>query len=219
MNSSKKLNYDLRPAKFVERKALLSTLLNVCNHYPGGYQYIGFGGLNFSDFKLFHKELHISEMISIEGGSKINKERVQFNSPFSFIRLEYGISTSVLNRINLNKKSIVWLDYDDQLKQFMLNDIDLLFRSLPKGSIYLFTCNRELKDEDTGDIYDKDLFIEKYKDYVPFNLTKKDLSGDKSFTTIRQILLKAIAKSLKSREEDHLKFHQLFNFLYNVLKF
>ena len=54
MNSSKRLNYETRPAKFTERKMLLSSFLRICNLYGGNYQYIGLGGVSFTDFKLFH---------------------------------------------------------------------------------------------------------------------------------------------------------------------
>ena len=69
MNSPKYLNYETRPAKFTERKMLLSSFLRICNLYGGNYQYIGLGGVSFTDFKLFHKELHIDEMYSLEGGN------------------------------------------------------------------------------------------------------------------------------------------------------
>ena len=86
MNSSKRLNYETRPAKFTERKMLLSSFLRICNLYGGNYQYIGLGGVSFTDFKLFHKELHINEMYSLEGGD-FSKEKLQINLPFSFIKI------------------------------------------------------------------------------------------------------------------------------------
>ena len=69
MNSPKFLNYETRPHKFTERKMLLSSLSKICNYYSDEYQYIGLGGISFTDFKLFHKELHINEMHSIEAGN------------------------------------------------------------------------------------------------------------------------------------------------------
>ena len=79
MNSPLIINYELRPAKFTERKMLLAVLTRICAFYDSPYQYIGFGGLDYTDFKLFHKELYIDKMISIEGGRKISKERTVFN--------------------------------------------------------------------------------------------------------------------------------------------
>ncbi len=216
MNSPNILNYDIRPAKFAERKMLLASLLNICKKYGPGHQYIGFGGVSFTDFKLFHKELHIDEMFSIEGGESISKERVTFNCPYSFIKLKFGLSTSQLLDIDLSKKSIIWLDYDDDLSDFMFEDLEILFRRLPVGSVYIMTCNRQLKDKEKGSPYDKDTFKQRFGDYVPFELKNKDLNGENNFKTIRSMLLNLIISVLndRSRGEENLSFFQLYNFLY-----
>lgn len=213
MDSTNKINYDIRPAKFAERKMILSFLNSVCGYYGHAYQYIGFGGTQFTDFKLVHIELGLKEMISIEGGPNTNNKRVKFNKPFEFIKLEFGQSDSVLNRIDLSKKSIVWMDYDDDLDRFMFNDILTLFSSLPKGSIYIVTCNRQLKDKSTGDIYTVDRFEECFKGLVPFGIKKKDLNGSNNYKTIRKMFLQMIDRSLEKRD-DNKAFYQLFNFLY-----
>ena len=216
MNSPKIINYELRPAKFTERKMLLASLVNICQYYRAKFQYIVFGGVSFTDFKLFHKELHINEMISIEGGDKIPQARVKFNKPYSFIKLNFDKSTSILPTLNLTNKSIVWLDYDDDFDSSMFDDISILFSKLPKGSIYIVTCNRQLKDKDTGKEYNVDAFREKFGTNAPFNLKNIDFSGENNFITIRKILHKAIKSNLDSRAKfaEKLKFHQLFNFLY-----
>jgi len=216
MNSALKINYELRPAKFVERKMLLTSLVNICKHYKCEYQYIGFGGIAFTDFKLFHKELHINEMTSIEGGNQVEEERIRFNKPFSFINLEFGLSTTILPKIDLHKPSIVWLDYDDVLNNSMFEDIAVLFRKLPAGSVYLFTSNRELKDRNTGDEYEVESFREKFGTIVPFDIKNKDFSGTENFKTIRRMLFSHASSFLTERNliGDNLKFHQLYNFLY-----
>lgn len=216
MNSSLKINYELRPAKFVERKMLLTSLANICKHYKCDYQYIGFGGIAFTDFKLFHKELHINEMTSIEGGNLVEEERIKFNKPFSFINLEFGLSTDILPKINLEKPSIVWLDYDNVLDNNMFEDIAILFRKLPVGSVYLFTANRELKDRNTGEEYDVVPFKEKFGSLVPYNIKNKDFTGTENYKTIRKMLLSHIYSFINERNflGDDLKFHQLYNFLY-----
>lgn len=218
MNSANKLDYNLRPAKFAERKMLLASLANICQSYHEEFQYIGFGGIAFTDFKLFHQELHLNEMTSIEGGDKITDERVKFNRPFSFINVEFGHSTSVLNRIDLTKKSIVWLDYDNDLEEFMFNDLTLLFSKLPKGSVYIFTCNRQLKDRNTGDIYEVERFKSIFKELTPFNVKMKDFKGENNFKTIRKMVLNKINDVLKSRNvESELVFYPLYNFLYQEI--
>lgn len=216
MNSPNQLNYELRPAKFAERKMLLASLMNICKSYGPDYQYIGLGGISFTDFKLFHKELHIEEMYSIEGGSDISKERVRFNCPFSFIELKFGLSSTQLLDINLTKRTVVWLDYDDDLSDFMFSDLEILFRRLPIGSVYILTCNRQLKDKETGKEYEKDRFKQVFGDYVPFQLKNKDLSGENNFKTSRKMLLNLISSTLRDRNNagENLEFYQLYNFLY-----
>lgn len=215
MNSPKRLNYETRPAKFTERKMLLSSFLRVCNQYKDKYQYIGLGGLAFTDFKLFHKELHINEMYSFEGGS-FSVDKLNVNCPYSFINIIKESSTEALPKIDLTKKSLVWLDYDDSLENFMFEDLAILMNKLPVGSIYLMSCNRQLKSDDSGEIYTVEEFREKFGGLTPFNVTEKDLSGGEDFNTIRKMLAQLINKTIKdrSRNGENIKFQQLYNILY-----
>jgi len=215
MNSSQKINYETRPFKFTERKMLLSSFIRLCGIFNTHYQYIGFGGLSFTDFKLFHKELHIDNMISIEGGN-FTSERLYYNCPYSFIQIYKEISTLALTRIDITKKSIVWLDYDGVLDNYMFEDLTLLMNKLPVGSIYLMTCNRQLKSEETGEIYDVEEFKEKFGSNVPFDLKSKDFSGEDNFKTIRRLFLSHIDKIIggRNRNDESIQFQQLFNITY-----
>jgi hypothetical protein len=216
MNSPKNLNYETRPAKFTERKMLLSSFLRICNLYGGNYQYIGLGGVSFTDFKLFHKELHIDQMYSLEGGS-FSYEKLQVNLPFSFIEIFKEQTTMALEKIDLNKKTIIWLDYDDALKPYMFEDLEILLKKLPIGSIYLMSCNRELKNDETRDPYTVDEFRIEFENQAPFQLAPIDFSASEGFKLIRKMLLNSIDNTIKDREqnnEENLKFQQLYNFLY-----
>jgi len=195
---------------------LLSTFARICHYYKHKYQYIGFGGLSFTDFKLFHKELHIDKMCSIEGGDEISKERLDFNCPFSFIKIHKDLSTNVLSRIELNKPSLVWLDYDGALDNYMFEDLSLLMRQLPVGSIYLVTCNRELKSADTGKEYTVEQFKDKYGTLVPFDITAKGFSSAENFKTVRKMFVNLIDNIIadRNRNEEEVKFLQLYNILY-----
>lgn len=214
MNSPKYLNYETRPAKFTERKMLLSTFLRLCNSFEGDYQYIGLGGLSFTDFKLFHKELHINDMCSIEGGLK--KQKVIFNSPYSFINLYHELTTDALTKIDLTKKSLVWLDYDGALDNYMFEDLAILFNRLPVGSIYLMSCNKELKSNESGEIYTVDQFQEKFDGLVPFDVKISDFSGSEDHKTIKKLFTNLIDKTIKDRNRtgDKITFHQLYNLVY-----
>lgn len=215
MNSPEKINYETRPFKFTERKMLLSSFTRLCNKYEIPYQYIGFGGLAFTDFKLFHKELHIHDMHSIEGGD-FSHERLSFNSPYSFIKIHKDFSTDALAKINLGLKSIVWLDYDGVVEPYMFEDLSLLMHKLPVGSIYLMTCNRQLRSEETGKPYMIDEFKDKFGAIVPFDLKQKDLSGEESCKTIRRMFLLHIENVLDGRNKrnENIKFNQLYNIVY-----
>jgi len=216
MNSPKKLNYETRPIKFTERKMLLACLLKICNYFTGEYQYVGFGGVSFTDFKLFHKELNIDSLISIEGGS-FSKEKVEFNSPYSFIRIIRDLSTNALGSIDTSDKTLVWLDYDGTLDNYMFHDLQLLFSKLPVGSIYMITCNRELKYRKEAREYTVEEFEDKFGSLKPFGIKPKDFTGSNNYKTIRRMLLNTIQSTLKSRnssEGSKLIFSQIFNLKY-----
>ncbi len=216
MNSPKYLNYETRPLKFTERKMLLSCLTRLVNFFNNQYQYIGLGGVSFTDFKLFHKELHISDMYSIEAGNKISEEKLKFNSPYAFIKIIKDLSTNALNSIPLDKRALVWLDYDGNLEDYMFNDITTLFSKLPEGSIYIMTCNRELKYEETGKEYTSDEFKSVFGHLIPFQVKNKDFSNSSNYLTIRKMLKSQIDNTLNQRAQTDtsLKFEQLFNITY-----
>jgi hypothetical protein len=216
MDSPKFLNYETRPLKFTERKMLVSALTRIVNFFGNNYQYIGLGGVAFTDFKLFHKELHISDMSSIEGG-KFSMEKLLYNCPYPFVKIYKNLSTNALNNMSFDKKTIVWLDYDGVLDNYFFDDITTLFSKLPKGSVYLVTCNRELKDKQTRDSYTVDVFKEKFGNNIPFDLKNSDFSGGNDYKIIHKLLLAQIEKTLKERAvslNENLSFYQLFNFLY-----
>lgn len=215
MNSPKHINYETRPVKFTERKMLLSSLSKICNHFNDDYQYIGLGGLSFTDFKIFHKELHIKEMHSIEGGT-FSAEKLKFNSPYSFIKIHKEKTTVALTQIDLTKKSLIWLDYDGTLDDYMFDDLSILLNKLPIGSIYLMSCNRELKSKETGELYTINEFSEKFENLVPIDLKETDFSGQEDYKTIRKMFSSFIKKIVKDRNRngDDVNFHQLFNILY-----
>ena len=217
MNSPLLFNYDTRPVKFTERRMFLAILLKICNWYGKGYSYIGFGGLSFTDFKLFHKELHIDEMHSIEGGEKIHQDRINFNNPFSFIKIHNGFSTNILRELDLSKKVVVWLDYDEQLDNYFFEDIALLFTKLVAGSVFIVTCNRELKDKDNGGFYTEVSFREKFEGLAPFHLSKDSFTGLQNFKTIRNMLKTNIESYIdpRKKEGENVRFQQLFNILYS----
>lgn len=217
MNSPQSLNYETRPCKFVERCMLLLSLQRICNKFVGGYQYVGFGGVSFTDFKLFHKGLHIDSMHSIEGGS-FHKKKLEYNKPYSFIKIHQVLSSEALNRIPLTNKTLIWLDYDGVLETYMFDDLRIVLSVLPAGSIYIMTCNRELKSkEDPTEDSTPEEFKEKFGQLSPFKLTQKDLSSKSNYKTIRKMFLMQIDDIIRNRvqNKEDISFTQLFDIIYS----
>lgn len=215
MNSPTKLNYEVRPCKFAERTMLLAVLQTITNKFEGKYQYIGFGGLTFTDFKLFHRNLHIDIMHSIEGGS-YSEDRLKYNSPYGFIQIHKGMSSTELTKINFDTKTIVWLDYDGAIEDYTFSDLSLLLRKMPVGSVYIVSCNRELKNKENSDFSSVDEFVDVFRELSPSDLKISDLSASNDYKTIRKMFNKSVRNALKDRNMygDSVKFRQLFDIIY-----
>ncbi|ERI94639.1 hypothetical protein HMPREF1982_00776 [Clostridiales bacterium oral taxon 876 str. F0540] len=218
------INYNIRPSKSIERKMICETFRKIRRFgFPQSYRYIGFGAKYFTDFILFHKELGINDMISIEKNTD-NRSRYEYNKPFGCIRLEFGKSTDVLPRLDwpIDKKSIIWLDYDQKFQPFMLDDIKIALPKLVSGSIFIITCNRVIGNE-ISDIenderlnYIKSLFGTR----VPIDTKERDLVPKKSFSTIKKIIDNNIDEALYEinsgrDDEGKLNYKQLFYFTYS----
>lgn len=208
-NSGKKINYNIRPAKSVERKMIRDMLLRL---FPFGiftdYQYIGFGSKYFIDFKMIHKYLHINKMISIEGDSN-NRERYFFNRPYDCIDIHFGHSTEILPKLNLAAKSIVWLDYDEAFCGYMLGDLSTLVEKLPSGSIIYISYNSHPYNIDTLKSQYNDISSGYYKrkfedifgeEFIPTNFDERGWSNKVKFSKfIRNVIFAQVNKILFSR--------------------
>lgn len=140
--SYKKIDYRLRPAKYVERLMIAELATRLRFHDVRSYRYVGLGSIFFTDFKLMHRALGIGSMISIEAEER-DRERFDWNRPYDTIEMRYGTTDAVLPAMSWAEPSIVWLDYDDQISQSKLQDVDLLLRSAQPGSLLLFSINAE----------------------------------------------------------------------------
>lgn len=225
--SYSKINYRLRPAKAVERKIICDSLRSLS---PFGelstYRYVGFGSTYFSDFILFHKFLHIEDMVSIEKDQNA-KERFEFNKPFGCIEIKYGDSYEVLSTLEWNKKSIVWLDYDDPLGQKTLDDIDFLIAKLISGSILIVTLSAEperpleegLSIEKLNEFRESRLRKKIPNEKIPIDLKPTDLTGSKLADFYKRIIDNEVKQSITNTNsarsvEEKLGYKQVFNFRY-----
>ncbi|WP_144922283.1 O-methyltransferase [Halorubrum salsamenti] len=228
MSDEFEVNYRLRPAKNIERKMMVEILRKLSHINPvTNYQYIGFSSPFFSDFKLFHKELGLESMISIEEKEDL-KKRFEFNKPFDCIDVEYGRSDEVLPDIDLNRETILWLDYTTELKRYMFEDIENFCYSAPPGSVIFITLRagrmsyQELNDSNYDNRFEK-LESDVGIDNIPPDVHDIDLRESWSLAeAYRLILLEKIKTDFllprNDRREYDLSFEQLANFTYKDSK-
>ncbi len=213
--SGNSINYNIRTSKSVERRMILSVVKELFKSVAySERRYIGFGSTYFTDFKLFHKELHFDKLISFELEESL-KLRVEYNKPFRCIDIKIGKSTDLLPFINWqeNFKDVIWLDYDDHLNYDIFNDVEMVFSNMKYGSVYLMTCNKQLKYSTIAE------FDSEFGELVPNGTSTNDFKGENDFLLIRKMLMNKIEEVIRGRnyslpEEEHLIFRQLFFFTY-----
>ncbi len=206
-----KVQYDLRPAKQVERRMIIDALrkLTIEGFAIEDYTYVGFGSIYFVDFILFHKFLGIDDMLSIEYSREIEK-RVKFNKPYDFIKIEIKPAGEVIPSLSPDLTYLLWLDFDDIINADLLEDVRLAATYLPIGSILLVTVDVEPPDNGDNPDHWKEYFEEQAEDYIGLSdaasFAKSNLSS-----TNAQILERVIKDGLTGRDAELLN---LFNFVY-----
>lgn len=217
--SWRKVNYNLRPAKNIERK-MLSEAFRCLTSFGrlNSYRYVGFGSVFFSDFKILHRSLGITPMISIEDTKKRNEHRFDFNRPYSCVKMEFGNSKDVLPKLSWDQRTILWLDYDKTsgLDQDDLTDVSFFCATAVPGSVLVVTV-----DAREGDPPEKrlDSLLERLSGKVPPDVKNKDLAGWGTARVYREIIDNEIRKTLYERNaalvrEQQVQYKQLFNFEY-----
>lgn len=228
-SSYEKIDYRIRPAKSIERKMLCDAFRKL-TYFKNvkQYQYIGMGSIYFSDFYITHKMLGIKNMISIEKDAH-RKDRFEFNCPYQCIKIEYGLSNEILPKIELNKPTILWLDYDRPLKIEMITDISTFVSSTVSGSVLVVTIDAQPDNiiENTGENYIDNLkrrFDELLKrigrSRMPPSVSYKDMTRDRLPKVYRRIIDNVIKELLSDKnsmieDKDKINYKQLFNFIYS----
>jgi hypothetical protein len=217
--SSDKINYLVRPAKQVERKLIIEALLCLGKKYDiEDYTYVGMGSRYFVDFQMVHKFLRISDMISFEKEEDKIK-RFEFNQPYEFIDIQPGVSTEILPTLDWSKSYIIWLDYDQKISPYMIDDIEIICDNARAGTILLLTIDAEPKrfDEDFPEDENervsnrlKNLKESVYPHY-PTGIKKTDLSKKRFPEILMKIVRERIRDCLTIKD---LNSFQLFNFIY-----
>lgn len=227
-NSFEKINYSLRPAKSIERKMILQFFFRLTPFdFIEKYHYIGFGSIYYSDFILFHKQLNIKKMSSIE--FERNESRARFNLPYNCINLCAGSANKMLpSLITENEKNIVWLDYDSPLSNCALDDIQTFSGKASSGSILLITVNanadnNECIQSDFDELFKfrKEELIKRIsKSKIPSAIKSQEL-GQKNICKIYgKIIHNEISETLNKRnkalgENDKIVYKQIINYNYS----
>jgi len=220
MPSYERINYMLRPNKSVERKMvceMLSRISAVRN--VSMYQYIGFGSTYFADFSLFHRNLGITQMISIEGEGRA-KNRCEFNKPFACIDLRMGESSDILPNLDFNTKdSIVWLDYDGIISDTVFSDINTVVTAIRPDSFFMLSLNAEfilLKQEAESDI--KQYLIDMIgEERFPNQFLDNEITSKIYLNILYHCIIEEIRTVVQKRngmEDYELTFHQVVYFVY-----
>jgi len=143
--SFEKIDYQLRYNKHIERKLVFDVLSNARPSIDfHNYCYLGFGSMWFSDFRLAHRTLGISNMISME--RKKFEKRANFNRPLRCISVQGEDSTVFLGKKSWNVPHITWLDYDGSLDESAVLDLTTLLDKCTDGSVILISVNADRKN-------------------------------------------------------------------------
>ena len=225
-SSFEKINYSLRPSKSIERKMIIPFLTKLTNFGNlTRYHYIGFGSIYYSDFILFHKNLNIHRMSSIE--YERNESRARFNLPYKCIELYSGTSNDKLTTImNNDEKYIVWLDYDSPMTNFTLDDIQTFISKSTSGSLLMITLNVNSDDKDELNSKFDELFeyrkiqLEKRitKNKIPQINESQELNIKNIHKIYRNIIINEIEENLIKKNKlqtNKYKFEQIMNFRYS----
>lgn len=213
-----RINYGLRPAKHIERKMLCEAFRGLSEFAKiDSYRYVGFGSIYFSDFHLFHKELGITDMISIER-SRIDEQRFRFNRPFGCIRIEFGESNDVLPTLHWGVRTILWLDYDGKITKNVLTDISFFCANATPGSMIIVSVNAHYdgSTDDAVGLLKESVSAEK----VPSDVDQKSLAAWGTAVVSRRIIDNEIHETLNQRNGlrssgNKFAYKQLFNFRYS----
>ncbi len=215
-----KVNYAIRPAKSIERKMMAEALARLsvfCR--VRSYRYIGMGSTFYSDFTLFHRNLGMAPMFSIQKHFG-DEPRFDFNVPLGCVKNEFGDSTQVLPGFQWRGvPTIVWLDYDEVFAPYMLEDVGYLTGVIHPSSVLIITIKS--KGNDFGEQPEQRVgkLKEIFKDKLPIDITQTDVVNEEFHKVIRRTLNATLSDVLTRRnggisEEEQMEFKQIFHFVY-----
>lgn len=226
--SFRKFDYSLRPAKNIERKMLAEMFGRLSVFRPTtDYEYVGFGSVYFTDYALFHRQLGLTPMYSMESDLE-GIARAEFNVPFGCVKVVAGKSSECLPGMAFDRPTIVWLDYDFELCELVLQDVRTVVSKQceqgDSGVIVLASVDAESKrllrpksvPEDELEDWPEEP-IDQFQRLVGAHNTPADLSiahlrGDKLAETYRKVYSTAIQSVVT--DYPGWNYQQLANFRY-----
>jgi hypothetical protein len=217
-SSFEKIDYSIRPAKHTERRMLSEVFRRLWPFQSiADYVYVGFGAVTFSDFILFHRNIGVREMISIERETE-SIERVRQNIPFDIL-VDNRTASEVLPELEWSRRHILWLDYDDPLSPDMLLDARTVAANASSGTVLAvsFNCHRARElDEAKGageEIDALELFRDRFgRERIPNEVSDDDLYGWPFGALGRKLIRDEVEEALAVRNIDStnlMSFHQI----------
>jgi len=227
-SSSYRVQYDLRPAKQVERRMIVDALqrLAAAQFSIADYQYTGFGSFYFVDFIMFHKLLGLNKLLSLEHDTSLSS-RVEFNRPFKCVETKMVSAATEIPNLSRDRSHIVWLDYDGVLNLDFVSDIQSALTVLRPGSVLLVTV--DVEPPEATDYVGVDLDFDTSKEllgprhwrkyfehhagqFLDLGLTDDDFAKSKLQSQTMRILSRAFKRFILPR--PGMEFIPLFNFVY-----
>ncbi len=211
--SALNVQYDLRPAKQVERRMFVDAFQRLAQiGFPiREYQYTGFGSIHFVDFLVFHKLLGIHKMLSIEHDMTL-EDRVKFNCPFNCVGIEMGSAIDVIPKLSRDLHHILWLDYDFPITSEMLDEIYLAGTQLSRGSIFIVTVDVEPPERGSDDPCDTMNYFKRESGNYLGLFTVEDFAKSMIPKTSVRIIKNALEDGLSGRVD--IDFLPIFHFKY-----
>lgn len=215
--SDQKINYQVRPAKAIERKMLCDLIREIqLIRADGAMRYIGLGAKYFTDFLLIHNEFGITDMISIEA-EKERQIRYEFNKPLKCIQMWYGTTNEVLPQIDGfdEKMNLIWLDYDNSFEDTMLFDVETICRNLNVGSMFFVSCNYSFRGEKPSEKMES--FKNNVGDFFDEKIEKNNYTSKKMPIVIKKLIDNQINKTIDMRnrlDQGHIEYLQLLFLTY-----
>jgi hypothetical protein len=206
------LSYARRPAKHIQRRMVVDALRRLRAFAPAtDYDYVGFGGMEFVDFDLVHRELGVRHMTSIELNSS-QAARYRFNAPFSGVTMIFDRASAVLpSLLDEPRLRIVWLDYECRLNLEVLQDVGTALRKLLPGSVLIVSTNAQGPTRANQRIAELSRDVEPER--VPAGATDASLARW-GWAAASHAVVTAEADAEVARRSDGATFEQLFHFRY-----